>query len=146
MSIVRPPIFALLFPCPHAHTGYVVLGSLSHRHALVLKCNRCGYARRVPAPERKAWDRRGRWDIDHGEVGAEAVVVAEKEENPANHTTVSNKEEHQKPTKKRGKKRVYPPLPLSARRDAGHVVFRGNEKLEIGMEEINEVGDGVFAV
>jgi hypothetical protein len=62
-------------------------------------------------------------------------------------SSLTENEERQKlATKKREKKRVYPPLPLSARRDAGHVVFRGDEKVEIGMEEINQVGDGVFAV
>ena len=133
--------------------GYVVLGSSSHKHALVLKCMKCGYARRMPAPERKGWDGRGRWDVGDGEVDVEAVVVTEKEtekeENSTDHTTVSNpteNEEHKKSTKKHEKKRAYPPLPLSARRDAGHVVFRGDEKVEIGMEEINQVGDGVFAV
>ena len=107
----------------------------------------------MPAPERKGWDGRGRWDVGDEEVGAEAVAVAgketEKEENATDHTTVSSlteNEERQNLTAKREKKRVYPPLPLSARRDAGHVVFRGDEKVEIGMEEINQVGDGVFAV
>jgi ribonuclease P protein subunit RPR2 len=111
---------------------------------------KCGYARRMPAPERMGWDGRGRWDVGGGEVDAEAVVVAEKEtgkeENSTDFTTVSENEEHKKSTKKREKKRAYPPLPLSARRDAGHVVFRGDENVEVGMEEINQVGDGVFAV
>jgi hypothetical protein len=81
----------------------------------------------MPAPERMGWDGRGRWDVGDGEVGAEAVAVAEKEteteENTTDHTTVTENEERQKLTKKRKKKHLYPPLPLSARRDAGHVVF-----------------------
>ncbi|KAF8623285.1 hypothetical protein AX15_006433, partial [Amanita polypyramis BW_CC] len=36
--------------------------SSSHKYALVPKCMKCGYARRMPAPERKGWDGRGRWD------------------------------------------------------------------------------------
>lgn len=119
-----------------------MLGSSSHKRALVLKCVKCGYARRVPAPERNEWDGRGRWDVTAREVDA-------NEENNTSRTAVSNPtaevEEHEKPSKIPGNKRVYPPLPLSARRDAGHVVFRGDQKVEIGMEEVNEVGDGVFA-
>ena len=97
----------------------------------------------MPAPERKGWDGRGRWDVAAREVDARA-------ENNTSHTAVSNptaeREEHQKPAKIPGNKRVYPPLPLSARRDAGHVIFRGDQNVEIDMEEVNEVGDGVFAV
>ena len=125
-----------------------MLESSSHKHALVLKCVGCGYARRIPAPERKGWDGRGRQDVGDGEVVV-AEEETEKEENPTDHTTVASpteNEERQKLPERREKKRVYPPLPLSARRDAGHVVFRGDEKVEIGMEEINQVGDGVFAV
>ncbi|KAF8345514.1 RNAse P Rpr2/Rpp21/SNM1 subunit domain-containing protein [Amanita rubescens] len=108
--------------------------SSSHKHALVLKCVKCGYAKRVPAPGRKGWDGRGRWDVTAREVDANA-------ENNTSHVAVSNptseKEEHKKPAKISGNKRV---------RDAGHVIFRGDQNVEIDMDEVNEVGDGVFAV
>ena len=76
-----------------------------------------------------------------------AEKETQKEENSTDHTTISNpteNEEHKKSTKKCEKKRTCPPLPLSARRDTGHVVFHGDEKVEVCMEEINQ--DGVFAV
>jgi len=91
----------------------------------------------VPAPERRGWD------VTAREVDAKA-------ENNTNHIAISNptagKGEYKKPAKIPECERVYPPLPLSARRDAGHVIFRGDQKVEIGMDEVNEVGDGVFAV
>jgi ribonuclease P protein subunit RPR2 len=131
-------------------TSFAVLGSSSHKHALVLKCVRCGHARRMPAPEWDGWDGHGRWNVGDGEVGAEEMVVVEKEtekeENPTIVSSPTENEERQKLTKKCEKKHMYPPLPLSARRGAGHVVFRGDEKVEIGLEEINQVGDGVLAV
>jgi hypothetical protein len=104
----------------------------------------------MPAPERKVWDGRRRWDVGDGEMGAKVVAAAEKETEKDTVSSPTENEERRKLAKKREKKRekkrVYPPLPLSARRDAGHVVFCGDERVEIGMEEINQVGDGVFAV
>ncbi|KAK2461083.1 hypothetical protein APHAL10511_006930 [Amanita phalloides] len=64
--------------------------------------------------------------------------------------SVDEREDAKVAKKKKKKKsqshRVYPPLPLSARRNAGHVVFRGTERVDVQMDEVDEVGDGVFAV
>jgi hypothetical protein len=45
-----------------------------------------------------------------------------------------------------GLRRVYPPLPLALRHDAGHLVFRGNEIVGMDAEGVKVFGNGVFAV
>ena len=107
--------------------------------------------RRVPAPERKGWDGRARWDhVDEEEdVGKfEKEEGAEQASTTATTTTTTKKKDKTGGEKKR---RMHvrvprPPLPLSARRDAGHVVFRGSDRVDVSMDEVREVGDGVFAV
>ncbi|KAF8625603.1 hypothetical protein AX15_005283 [Amanita polypyramis BW_CC] len=134
-----------------------IKGSTSHKHAIVLKCVRCEYARKIPAPERNGWDGRARWDVQEGAEGTEDSKGVEevggggvnKDEGKEEVVAQTNEQEGNKAKtkKKKGKKKqVHPPLPLSARRDAGHVVFRGNERVDVAMDEVKEVGDGVFAV
>ncbi|KIL62399.1 hypothetical protein M378DRAFT_81285 [Amanita muscaria Koide BX008] len=112
--------------------------STSHRHALELTCTFCGFERRIPAPPRTESSTERDLDLCSG-VNIEEKVETKDPQEPL---LEKGTDEATVPTIKRS----YPPLPLALRRDAGHAVFCGNERVEMNLDVINEFGDGMFAV
>lgn len=120
------------------------VGLGSHGHAVVYRCVGCGISRRIPAPptfhetEAEAEDpvlsstfavskqaSEGREAESSRDVDVEMGGVEELEDEAA----TSMKERRSKGQKKR-KPIPARSLPLFARKDGGHVVYRGVEKLD----------------
>ncbi|KAM6490675.1 RNAse P Rpr2/Rpp21/SNM1 subunit domain containing protein [Amanita muscaria] len=137
--------------------------STSHRHALELTCTFCGFERRIPAPPRtESSTNLAESDLDLcSGVNIEEKVETKDPQEPVvesdyARTEIAGTRKRRRPRKlvKKGTdedtvptmKRSYPPLPLALRRDAGHAVFCGNERVEMNLDVINELGDGMFAV
>ncbi|KDR67589.1 hypothetical protein GALMADRAFT_216431 [Galerina marginata CBS 339.88] len=100
-----------------------VKSSPTHGHVVLYTCLHCRTTKRIPAPPNADLVEQ----LDTGEqvlgvVASDTVIPHTQPEAP-----------HQpNPANSRRKKRAFPrPLPLFARRDAGHVVFRGNERLAL---------------
>ncbi|PFH45711.1 hypothetical protein AMATHDRAFT_158121 [Amanita thiersii Skay4041] len=110
--------------------------SKSHGRCVEYRCTSCDRIRRFPAPALKGFDSSNNGN-KQGDTSSANVVGNLMENEDASTASVAIAELPKR------KERIYPPLPLSARRDVGHIVFRGDERL---LSADLEYGDGVYSV
>ncbi|KAF8637430.1 hypothetical protein AX17_002816 [Amanita inopinata Kibby_2008] len=117
---------------PGLTTSIRVKRSTSHRHRMVYTCTTCQTSRCFPAPPQRASASQGNAGPKIADIGASADVPEPVTEGGPGDVA-----------KVRQRTRAYSSLPLAARRNAGHIVFRGNEQLpDVNLER----GDGVYIV
>ncbi|KAG9316280.1 Rpr2-domain-containing protein [Chiua virens] len=98
-----------------------VKDSSSHGHLISYQCHRCQTERRIPAPP-----------LLHGDPQSREDTIEEIQSTEAPTTFISmptGSSVHPEQRKKK-KKGPQPRLPPHFARDVGHVVFRGNERLD----------------
>jgi ribonuclease P protein subunit RPR2 len=119
----------------HKSSDNQVPASSSHGHAVTYTCIACKTARRVPAPPTLV--------IDAGSSSATVTGAAESiaqdhlhpgtDKDPFAQSTPHQRAQvfaTNNRKKRKKKKEPTPRLPPLFARDVGHVIFRGNEKLE----------------
>ena len=116
---VKSAYILLYFTCLSSDltTFFSLKDSPCHGHVMVYTCMYCKATKRIPAPPNA--------------TTSIPPSSAQHAVEPAVHTVAQRSAENSfislPPCRKDG--RIIHPLPLSARRDAGHVVFRGNERI-----------------
>jgi ribonuclease P protein subunit RPR2 len=96
-------------------------GSKSHGHAVTYTCVGCGTFRRIPAPP----------TITSGADTPPPLSASEPDNAPTAKSNEPNQDPQANRSQNRRKKKPFASRPLSLfARDVGHMVFRGNEKLD----------------